>query len=125
MAGIDDLDAALERLGGALSGEQLEALLRRAVEPTAEHARTHVAVRTGEVREAIEVTGRHTRNTATASVEVMDSAPGGIAREAIFLEFGTSKMAAEPFLRPALAATQGDVLDNVTAGLAGALKIFE
>lgn len=125
MGALDDLDTALERLGGALSGEQLEALLRRAMEPTAEHARTHVAVETGEVRDAIHVTSRHTRTSATASVEVAGSTPGGVAREAIFLEFGTSKMAAEPFLRPALAATQGEVANTITAGLAGTLKPFE
>ncbi len=125
MAGIDDLDAALERLGGALSGEHLEGLLRQAIQPTAEHARAHVAVQTGQVRDAIEVTGHHTRTRATASVEVLGSTPGGPAREAIFLEFGTSKMAAEPFLRPALASTQGEVADHIAAGLAGILKPFE
>lgn len=125
MAGIHDLDTILERVGGALSGEQLEALLRQAIQPTADHARAHVAVETGEVRDAIQVDGHHSRTRATASVVVVGSTIGGAAREALFLELGTSKMAAEPFLRPALAATQGEVAETIAAGLAGILKPFE
>lgn len=125
MPGIDDLDHALERLGGALSGEQLDQLLREAVQPTADHARAHVAVETGEVRDSIAVTSRHTRTKATASVVVHGSTLGGAAREALFLELGTSKMAAQPFLRAALAATQGEVASTISAGLAGILKPFE
>ena len=125
MAGIDDLDTMLERVGGALSGAQLEGLLRQAVQPTAERARALVAVETGEVHDAINVTGHHSRTRATAAVEVLGSAPGGPAHEAVFLEYGTSKMAAEPFLRPALAATQGDISNHINAGLSGILKPFE
>jgi len=125
MAGITDLDAALERLGGALSGAQLEHLLRQAVQPTAEHARAHVAVETGEVRDAVVTAGRHTRTTATGSVVVEGSTFGGPAREALFLELGTSKMAAQPFLRPALAATEAEVLQHVADGLADILKQHE
>ena len=125
MAGIDALDAALGRVGNDLAGASLQPLLRQALAPTAEYARTHVAVETGEVRNAIAVTSRHTARSATASVEVLGSGPGGPAHEAVFLEYGTSKMSAEPFLRPALAATQADIVNTITAGLAGILKPHE
>lgn len=125
MSGIDALDAALAKVGSDLSGASLEQLMREALAPTAEHARAHVAVQTGEVRGAIAVTSRHRANSATAAVEVLGSQPGGPAHEAVFLEYGTSKMAAEPFLRPALAATQGAVASHIAAGLAGILKPHE
>jgi HK97 gp10 family phage protein len=125
MSTPDALDAALARVAASISGEQLEQLARQALAGTAEHARGHVAVETGEVRNAIAVTGHYSATKATAAVEVLGSGPGGPAREAIFLEFGTSKMAAEPFLRPALAATQADIANTITAGLAGILKQHE
>lgn len=123
--GPDDLDAALAGVIGSLSGAELEPIVRRAMEPAAEHARAHVAVQTGKVRDAIAITSHHTQRTATASVVVLGSTAGGQAREALFLELGTSKMAAEPFLRPALAATQGDIASQISAGLAGILKPHE
>lgn len=125
MHGPDELDAALAAVSASLSGASLEPLVRHALAPTAEHARAHVAVETGQVRDAIAITGHHTQHSATGSVEVLGSAPGGPAHEAVFLEFGTSKMAAEPFLRPAIAATQGEVAAHITAGLASLLKQHE
>lgn len=47
---------------------------------------------------------------ASATVQVGDSAEGGIEHYAIYVEFGTSHMPARPFFRPGVEASRTAVL---------------
>lgn len=118
----DELDAALASVAAELSGAALESLVRNAVQPMADKAVELAPVRSGKLVAAIGVNSRHSARTATASIEVAGSGPGGTVREAIFTEYGTSRMAAEPFMRPAFEMTQGEVQARIATDLASRLK---
>jgi len=42
-----------------------------------------------------------------------------------FVEFGTAKMAARPFMRPAFEAKKGDALEAIKGRLADRIKTYE
>jgi len=50
---------------------------------------------------------------ASATVAVENSSESGIEHYAIYQEFGTSRMPANPFVRPALQAVRGQVTDLI------------
>lgn len=80
--------------------EVLEAAMRQSAETLASSAQSKAPVRTGTLRASIHVDGVQTEgNGVTATVKT-----GGEASEyAVFQELGTSKMAAQPFMTPAVA----------------------
>lgn len=105
MHGIPALRAKLLRLQAAV--EAAEPAAQRSVgEEVAEAARARVAVSTGETQASIEAT------TEGASA-------GGAA---VYLEFGTYKMEAQPFMRPAADEASGEGAEAVfQAAIRGAV----
>lgn len=116
------LDAALAQVQQATSGAALEAVLRSACQPMLEQAKRNAPVKTGAVRDHIQLITRHTEHAATAVVEVADSGRGGQQHEAVFAEFGTAREAAKPFMRPAFENNKRDVLSAVEQHLSNALR---
>jgi len=96
--GISDLRAARHR-----AGARLEAALRQTARTTAGKIRTgaqaRVRVGTGQTKAAIRIVEGH----GQVRVEVAD-VPGRHPMVPVWLEFGTSKMPAQPFMGPALDA---------------------
>lgn len=115
--GLDSLDGALADLIAGLSGERLQAATDAAAAVLEAEVKSRAPNRTGNLQHHVAVRGSHSSSTAKSTVEVLDSAIGGAAQEAVFVEYGTSRMAAEPFMRPAFEAKKAAAADAFAATL--------
>lgn len=121
ISGLTELDLAVLRLSGAIDGTALQAATLAAAKPMLATARQLVAVSTGNLREHIGIASGHTASSAYANVQVAQSQPGGVAHDAIFLEFGTVHAAARPFMRPAFEVNKDHAAAEFTAALTAQL----
>lgn len=106
MAVFVTLKNRLPEIQAKLASPELQAVLHAATEPIAEAARSRAPVATGRLRESIEVS-----NEPEGSVGVK------MAWYGRFVEHGTVKAPAHPFLVPAAEAGKNVVADAVTAWL--------
>lgn len=104
IAGIAQMTARLTALPGQLSAAAAEAAAHAAAS-AAEYARCVAPVDSGELRAGIS-SGR----TGTLSAAVRSSAP-----HSAMVEYGTSKMAPQPYMLPAAQATCGGFFLEVRA----------
>ncbi|GAC1405497.1 MAG: hypothetical protein NVSMB6_00070 [Burkholderiaceae bacterium] len=103
ITGLDDLAASID----ALQNEMMAALPDIVADGAAvieAEIRARAPVRTGSLASAIDTIETRGTDTASAIVQVDDSAQGQQEHYAIFDEFGTSKQPARPFFRPAVQA---------------------
>src|SRR4051812_18518023 len=84
----------LEKVGGELA-ERAEQVIHKAAHDIEARAKTQAPVRTGNLRNSIQTVTHKLGATITAH-----------AFYAIYVEMGTYKMAARPFLRPAVEAVK-------------------
>lgn len=105
--GLDVLDRRLKELGNKGAGKVLKKALRAAAKPVKKEAQARVAVDEGELKKAIFTSVTVTNKWgATARVGYKKHAFWGL-----FIEKGTSKMPARPFLRPALDTKGKEAVD--------------
>ncbi len=93
--------------------------LRASVKPIVTDAKERAPVDTGRLRKAIKVSVDRSRDRKSMVAKI------GFDKKAwygVFVEMGTAKMAAQPFLRPAMASKKGEV---AKAFFAGVLKRIE
>ncbi|WP_315920435.1 HK97-gp10 family putative phage morphogenesis protein [Mesorhizobium sp. SP-1A] len=119
--GLRDLDAALGHLPKATGKAVLRRTLKKAAEPLISDAKAKVPVLTGALQISISTGTKLTKRQARlhrkmfrddkASVEMFVGA-GGLA-QATQAEFGNEHQTAEPYMRPAWDANQGQVLDII------------
>lgn len=103
ITGLDDLAANIDALHNALRAALPDIVADGAAIIEAE-IRARAPVRTGSLASAIDTIETHNIDTASAIVQVDDSAQGQQEHYAIFDEFGTSKQPARPFFRPGVQA---------------------
>jgi len=106
---------AIDFLEG-LEKKQIKPVLRKAMRDGAKviaaEARDNVAVDTGETEKGIKVRASKSKNRGDVSMAVISTAPifaGGA------LEFGTHKMEAQPYLRPAFDNQHEKIVEAVAA----------
>lgn len=87
--------------------ERIRSALLTGAESVAEYAREICPVDTGELRDSISVSQSESGAVVYAEAE-----------HGIYVEFGTYKMAAQPFLVPALKAAEDSVAEAIAAALA-------
>lgn len=94
--GLGTLTRRIKGMVEDVSGSHLGQITMRGAEPIAATAKQLAPVRTGELRGSI-----HPKvvNLGRGRAEVAIEAT---AKHAIFVEFGTSRMRAQPYMRPAL-----------------------
>jgi len=134
---VDGLEAAKARLlelrDAALTAKVLSQAARKAFKPVIEAARQKVPVDTGLLRDSIRVTAKQPKRGDTSIVVGLRIAAGGGGgkRESAawrwhFVELGTAKLPARPFLRPALDRNHQAVLElfkvELQKSIAKALK---
>jgi len=121
--GVDELDRALQSLGRAVSGDQLEQALL---------AGGYVLEGKVKISMAESKTGhRYGKHTASAPGEAPAMDTGALANSIMTeaddegalvgtnmeyaepLEFGTARMVARPFMQPAVEAYRGEITDAV------------
>jgi HK97 gp10 family phage protein len=127
LEGADELEAALKKVGDRAGG----LVLRKAAEAGAEVLRQEIedkAPRGAEPSPASAKYGRLSDNIRAVVRRVqhgrttMEIGPARKAFWALFLEKGTSRMAAQPFIRPAFDAKGEEAAQAVEDALRGALR---
>ncbi len=103
VTGMDELAASIDALHNELRAALPDIVADGAAVIEAE-IRARAPVRTGSLANAIDTIESHSTDTASATVQVDDSAQGQQEHYAIFDEFGTSKQPARPFFRPGVQA---------------------
>jgi HK97 gp10 family phage protein len=108
--GLDDLDKSIEDLVRKLDGDATEKAVAVAGEVILKEVEIKAPVKTGLLKASLRIghyragsTGR--TNKYKATIGVPNSKRFGIMHYAVFLEYGTSKMNAKPFMRPAFDAS--------------------
>lgn len=110
--GLGELEQAIEEMNSKLRANlpQIETAAAKVVDAEIRHRVPHEhGVLDSHLETAVAEGG--------AVVQIADSAPGGEAHHAIFVEFGTSKMAAEPFFRPGIEAAKPKVAAAIIDGI--------
>jgi len=98
ITGLKETVRKLQKLGA--DGQDLKAAMHRIGIKSVERARTHVPVRTGALLNSI--------RAGAAKTNVTIRSGSAKVKYAAYVEFGTSKMAARPFMRLAAAETAPD-----------------
>ncbi len=113
--GLQQLDRQLHSLPGKIAGRALATAVRAGARLVRDAARDRAPIVTGSMSANIvartERTGSDTEKTAIVAVR---NRPAYYWR---FVEFGSRKMAARPFLRPAFDACEREAVDVITAKL--------
>ncbi|HEY1089093.1 MAG TPA: HK97-gp10 family putative phage morphogenesis protein [Archangium sp.] len=138
LKGLEGLQAQLESVGEEMRTKLLRGAMRKAFAPVLEEAKARVPVDRGELREGLVMgtaKGRSDTEIAAGVMVVPNSTSHKQARMAAaafgeaqsdrlpaprywhFIEFGTSRQAPQPFLRPALEANQQKVIDGLSTEL--------
>lgn len=133
LEGLDKLNEQLEQLGAELAVKTIRQAARRAFKPVLETAKQLVPVETGLTRDNIVIaTEKGGEGDTVVTVGLKVKAFKGAARLGRktasphwrwhFIELGTVKMRARPFLRPALDQNADQVVellrDELAKGLA-------
>lgn len=122
---IQGMDQILDRLNKAVNGisaQQIEGVLMKGARIIAKDAERRIGsrfkVRTGRLSTAARAKRSKYRGTTFASVfAAIDRSKIKGAPHAHLLEFGTSRMPARPFFRPAIDETQAEVAAVVEQGI--------
>lgn len=123
LKGLKELHDKLEELPRGLQRGVLKRAGTEALEPMADHARAIVPVREGALRASIRIESKTIRSASfrasyaafkrgggarpkmrrgeKGTIQVQVVSGGRAAPHAVFVEMGTAKMPAEPFMRPA------------------------
>lgn len=120
-----DLEAQLLELGAELGVKALAQAMRKAFMPVLEAAKANVPIWSGQLRDNIRLTVKKPSEGDAVVVvglyigneQSYDTGELPPDRRWHFIEFGTAHMAAHPYLRPALDANAGAVLDALKSEL--------
>jgi HK97 gp10 family phage protein len=120
MSGMDELLAKVEEMG--LKVSKVEGIaLRAAAEPVAADMRSLVKfsnINELHIKDDIQISNIKTE----AGVKYVEVGPIKTAWRAKFLEFGTSKMTAKPFMSPAYERNKQNIQKIIQSSIEGALK---
>jgi HK97 gp10 family phage protein len=100
LKGWGDLEQALKTIGPKAARKAGGKAMLEAAEPIVEQAKVYVPVRTGALQDSI--TSQAVRTNVNEEITRHIGFRMPVGARAHFVEFGTSKMRAQPFMRPAL-----------------------
>ena len=109
LSGMDELLARLANTTQSVERTK-EKALKKGAEVIKEEMITNAPVLTGNLKENIEVSDMKTKN----STEYVEVGPNKDAFYAKFIEFGTIKQKAKPFIEPAFLAKRREALDIIS-----------
>lgn len=113
--GLKEIIDKLNALPPKLENKIVRAAVRKGANQIRDLARSKVSVDTGNIKKSIVTVGHKENGKIAVKVTIRQRKSKNAKRVfyAKFLEFGTSKMNAKPFLRPALDESEDKVLDAV------------
>lgn len=124
LEGLPELNRAVDNLINGLAPDAVEPLLLSAADVITQQVQSNIdrqfTVRTGRLAGSplTRQLDRWDRKEPATAISAIDRSHAGGAPHAHLLERGTSRMAAQPFFRPAVDAKRFEVVDIVAAGVA-------
>jgi HK97 gp10 family phage protein len=113
----EDISKRLKELGPRVARKHGQKAVREGLKPVLAEARRQVPVDTGALKRSLRIVNLKRRFGGVVAAQVRSLAP-----HAHLIEFGTVKMAAQPFLRPALDSGAQRVFDVLGRQLADGLE---
>ena len=101
VSGLSELHAAVQQLTINLN-QQLPAIVQQAAQLIEADLQRHMPQDSGALKRAVQHSVSRQALQATVEVLIADSAPGGAHHYAVFQEYGTQHLPAQPFFRPAV-----------------------
>ena len=128
MDGFKEVQKALWTLDKAVGRSVLRSAIKKAGQPVLDSAQANAPVLTGDLKASIAFKSALTKRQRIFSPKMKDEVelfigpthPKG--RHGHLLEFGTSKMPAQPFLRPAWDANKDHVLNTLEKEIWNAIE---
>lgn len=114
--GLGELDSSIAGLAADLESV-LPDLVLGAAGIVEQEIRSRAPVNAGALVMALDTKSERRKSAASATVQIERSGKDGVEHYAIFQEFGTSKMPAQPFFRPGIAAATASVEGHLTNGV--------
>jgi HK97 gp10 family phage protein len=135
--GSDAIRRKLDRVGSVGKGQMLVRALTAGALPVQNEAKRNAPYESGNLRRSIHIGGREDLNPDTGAVIDRTGTPvpepdvdanaaavyvGTDVEYASYVEFGTQKMAANPYLRPAADTQRSAVVSEVAAAMRAMLR---
>lgn len=117
LEGVDEILNKLQGIGANVGRLENKAL-KNAAEPVLEDAKANVPVKTGKLKKGLKITNVKRKEGAKYILVGVDRGDNSEIFYGKFIEFGTSKMSAKPFLQPAYEKNK----DNIKRTIAETLK---
>lgn len=117
--GIPELAKAIEKLQKKVSGDEVRKVLMAGAMEIRDEARERAPEDTGRLKRNVIATYGKNRVSPKDEIDVLVGVKYGKdgGNHAHLIEFGTSKMPAQPFFRPAVQSKKSDVAEIITDGL--------
>lgn len=115
LTGMEELEKVLRQMPDGLAERDLASALRKGANVVRDEAQKNAPVDDGDLKDSIKVR-KQKSGKGEAAVIVAPTKPAGF--HAHFIEFGTVKQPAQPFLRPAFDSKQNEALEVIITSLA-------
>jgi HK97 gp10 family phage protein len=120
LKGAKEMEALLKDLGPRVATRLGDKALRAAARPIVKEAKRLVPKKTGALRKAITAVASSRGRAANERLVLIGFKPP-VSRRAHFIEYGTSRQPAQPFIRPALDTMADDALKAMAESLASSI----
>ena len=121
LSGVDEILNKLQNIGANVSKFENQAL-RNAAEPVLEDAKANAPVRTGKLKEGLKISSIKTKEGMKYVLVGVDKSDNSKIFYGKFVEFGTTKMSARPFLGPAYEKNKREIVETIKNTLKEGLK---
>ncbi|MDR5586034.1 HK97-gp10 family putative phage morphogenesis protein [Clostridium aquiflavi] len=121
LMGVDEILNKLQKIGSNVGRLENKAL-KNAAEPVLEDAKTNVPVRTGKLKKGLKITNVKKKEGIKYILVGVDKGDNSEIFYGKFIEFGTGKRAAHPFLQPAYEKNKDDIKRIIAETLKEGLK---
>lgn len=121
LSGVDEILNKLQKIGANVSKLENQAL-RNAAEPVLEDAKANAPVRTGKLKEGLKISSIKIKEGMKYVLVGVDKSDNSKIFYSKFIEFGTTKMSARPFLGPAYEKNRREIIEEIKNTLREGLK---
>ena len=121
ISGVDEILNRLQQIGANVSRFENQAL-GNAAEPVLEDAKANAPVRTGKLKEGLKISSIKTKEGMKYVLVGVDKSDNSKIFYGKFVEFGTTKMSARPFLGPAYEKNKREIVETIKDTLKEGLK---
>ncbi|AKA72342.1 HK97-gp10 family putative phage morphogenesis protein [Clostridium scatologenes] len=121
LTGVDEILNKLQEIGANVGRLENKAL-KNAAEPVLEDSKANVPVRTGKLKKGLKITNVKKKEEIKYILVGVDKGDNSEIFYGKFIEFGTSKRSAHPFLQPAYEKNKNTIKEIIAETLKEGLK---